>query len=564
MGFATQECTSELARWEASIKQKDAKLREKQPDRSSKYGQHTAHNPVRDSQKNKSSSNGRETTTSTSDSSKTMANAAAHTYDQGYKKWESFDVDKALSEIDNNNTEHDETQHKEFRNQMPRSTSEVVFSSGPITPGNIVPVKGPGAILPSGNDASARSSKVAFPEATAVESKPRDVLERERGNDYFKQGNFAQAIKFYTRAIGFNPKSAAAYSNRAMALLKLKDYSSSEMDCCSALELDPQHVKSLTRRGTARNALGRHRAAYIDFLRVRELEPHNRQAIAELARTRELIRSSSRRAPRKSIEITRQPLEGLTLGCSLAMSPQPQKIEDDADFEDDAMQPTMNDDRSLAHSKGGGVASSSISLPSHPSTPQSSGPSKENEHACNQPLTDQIEKATQDRNQTCSKQSKLVFPPEVCPSGPKLDIGDECTEKNSISTRKIRISLPTKAPHSMYEFERIWKELQSSNELRGQYLCEIVGESGVQKLFARNPPEADLLAEMVQSLACFTSLAQPVTSVSHLGLQILESIATCPSLDMTIMFLSKTDKTELANVLRQAGFKSSSLISMLK
>jgi hypothetical protein len=44
-------------------------------------------------------------------------------------------------------------------------------------------------------------------------------------------------------------------------------------DCTSALCIEPAHVKSLIRRATCRNALGKHRAALLDLTTASDLEP---------------------------------------------------------------------------------------------------------------------------------------------------------------------------------------------------------------------------------------------------------------------------------------------------
>lgn len=46
-----------------------------------------------------------------------------------------------------------------------------------------------------------------------------------------------------------------------------------QSDCNCALQIDPCHIKSLLRRATAYNALGKHRAALRDLLRAAQLEP---------------------------------------------------------------------------------------------------------------------------------------------------------------------------------------------------------------------------------------------------------------------------------------------------
>jgi hypothetical protein len=46
-----------------------------------------------------------------------------------------------------------------------------------------------------------------------------------------------------------------------------------QTDCTCALQIEPQHVKSLLRRSTAYNALGKHRAALRDLLVAAGIEP---------------------------------------------------------------------------------------------------------------------------------------------------------------------------------------------------------------------------------------------------------------------------------------------------
>jgi tetratricopeptide (TPR) repeat protein len=58
-----------------------------------------------------------------------------------------------------------------------------------------------------------------------------------------------------------------------MTYLKLQDYSRAEMDCTSALRIEPTHVKSLLRRATARNALGKHRSAILDLKTATAIDP---------------------------------------------------------------------------------------------------------------------------------------------------------------------------------------------------------------------------------------------------------------------------------------------------
>lgn len=49
-------------------------------------------------------------------------------------------------------------------------------------------------------------------------------LLKNKGNDFFKKGDYEEAINYYTKAIGLNPNDASYYCNRAACYMKLKKY----------------------------------------------------------------------------------------------------------------------------------------------------------------------------------------------------------------------------------------------------------------------------------------------------------------------------------------------------
>ena len=144
--------------------------------------------------------------------------------------------------------------------------------------------------------------KAQIPAARGIAStKDAETSERERGNVEYETGNFTAAVKSYTKCLGLKQRNYVGFSNRAMAYIKLKEYLRAESDCTSALSIEPKHVKSLIRRATARNALGKHRAALQDLIDASDHEPGNKQVRLELQRTKEMLRSSVNRAPLVSI-----------------------------------------------------------------------------------------------------------------------------------------------------------------------------------------------------------------------------------------------------------------------
>lgn len=90
------------------------------------------------------------------------------------------------------------------------------------------------------------------------------------GNEFFQNGNFADAIKCYTEAIKLCPQTDKQelpkfFQNRAAAFENLKMYDDVVQDCTYALDIDPNYAKALTRRAKALEALEKYQEAFEDF-----------------------------------------------------------------------------------------------------------------------------------------------------------------------------------------------------------------------------------------------------------------------------------------------------------
>jgi len=310
--------------WEADAKKKDKDIlrrRSRRPGSSSATtppprGRQTGAPPVRaggGTVKTKSFavpqplSSSRDAVSSGSDTSKAPA---SHVYDKGYKRWESFDVDKALADMDQEDQEAGGDTHTRPRSDdKPGDTSEpeVPAPRQPGRPASLMSHMGgkvqldPDSRSAAGNE-STQGTRRRVPVARGGGFEPMEVREqkeRERGNALFKQGKFREAIRAYTTCIGIWNGSVSAFSNRSLCHLKLKDWAKAVADASIALKLDPDHVKALQRRAVARNALGQHRAAISDLSKAHDLaDASARKAIvAELRKCREALKSAMRNAP---------------------------------------------------------------------------------------------------------------------------------------------------------------------------------------------------------------------------------------------------------------------------
>lgn len=111
----------------------------------------------------------------------------------------------------------------------------------------------------------------------ATEKEFLAAQEKDRGNEYYRSGDYDLAVKHYTSSILLCP-TPAAYNNRAIAYLKLHKFGAALTDCNQVLEADPLNVKALLRRGTAHQNSNNYEEAFEDFCKVLGLEPDNKLA----------------------------------------------------------------------------------------------------------------------------------------------------------------------------------------------------------------------------------------------------------------------------------------------
>lgn len=81
---------------------------------------------------------------------------------------------------------------------------------------------------------------------------------KEKGNGFFKECKYEQAIDLYTEAIFCKippTKKAIYYCNRSLANLRMENSSIALFDACEAIKFDDKNVKGFYRRGQAQAAL---------------------------------------------------------------------------------------------------------------------------------------------------------------------------------------------------------------------------------------------------------------------------------------------------------------------
>ncbi|XP_060513831.2 RNA polymerase II-associated protein 3 [Panthera onca] len=123
---------------------------------------------------------------------------------------------------------------------------------------------------------------------------------KEKGNKYFKQGKYDEAIECYTKGMDADPYNPVLPTNRASAYFRLKKFAVAESDCNLAIALNRSYTKAYTRRGAARFALQKLEDAKKDYEKVLELEPNNFEATNELRKINQALASKENSCPKEA------------------------------------------------------------------------------------------------------------------------------------------------------------------------------------------------------------------------------------------------------------------------
>ncbi|KAL9107951.1 MAG: hypothetical protein Q9187_008359 [Circinaria calcarea] len=121
---------------------------------------------------------------------------------------------------------------------------------------------------------------------------------KEEGNAAFKAGRYKDAVDLYGQALEIDPLNKGTNSkilqNRAMALIKLKDYKSAIADCAKAITLDPTYLKARKTKARALGESGNWDEAVREYKSIAESNP-GEPGIAKEVRNAELELKKSKR-----------------------------------------------------------------------------------------------------------------------------------------------------------------------------------------------------------------------------------------------------------------------------
>uniref|UniRef100_A0A3Q2WQ21 RNA polymerase II-associated protein 3 n=1 Tax=Haplochromis burtoni TaxID=8153 RepID=A0A3Q2WQ21_HAPBU len=227
----------ELENWEADIKTKDEELRTGVVQEVQKKLPPVRNRDYRAKKREKKKKE--EVVTGDGDTKTEEAKQASRIKSYDYQSWDKFDVEKVMEEMD-----------KE-------------------------------------EDCPAESNESDSEEASVDPEKA--LAEKEKGNNFFKDGKYDDAIECYTRGEEW-------LLILTTPCFPQTEYAVAESDCNLAIALDSKYFKAYARRGAARFALKKYEPALEDYEMVLKLEPDNTEAQNEIKKIREVAAVASKAA----------------------------------------------------------------------------------------------------------------------------------------------------------------------------------------------------------------------------------------------------------------------------
>ncbi|MBA0588990.1 hsp70-Hsp90 organizing protein 3 [Gossypium raimondii] len=118
--------------------------------------------------------------------------------------------------------------------------------------------------------------------------------EREKGNEFFKQQKYPEAVKHYTESLRRNPKDPKAYSNRAACYTKLGALPEGLKDAEKCIELDPTFSKGYTRKGAVQFFMKEYDKALETYQEGLKHDANNQELLDGVRRCVEQINKANR------------------------------------------------------------------------------------------------------------------------------------------------------------------------------------------------------------------------------------------------------------------------------
>ena len=127
------------------------------------------------------------------------------------------------------------------------------------------------------------------------------------GNEFFRVGKCNDAIESYTEALSMDPLNtvfnATIYCNRAAAKMRKKDYKTALEDCDTALKLNSEYVKAISRRAECLMQLEKYEESVREYERACQMDGDNRDLKQRLREAKLELKKSKRKNYYKILDV---------------------------------------------------------------------------------------------------------------------------------------------------------------------------------------------------------------------------------------------------------------------
>jgi tetratricopeptide (TPR) repeat protein len=405
--------------------------------------------------------------------------AAGHTYDYFKDKWDKFDVDTALEEASQSSSYETEEEEEE------QVIEEIVNPDLPEEAKGTEKKKS-AAAAPTLDTQQQQSSKIQ-----KVNTDLSATQWKEKGNDYFRTAQYQRALECYTGSINAEP-TAVAYANRAMALMKLREFEQAVEDASEALEIDPNYLKAYQRRGAAYKELGSYLNALRDYESALRLSPQSQALRAE--RSALIATFCSKEGLERVNSRVKLPLSDLRENTSKANNNKPSEVKG----------PIKRSKKKTPAEKVAVAAASA----------KEGDPKLEEGGEVVHGRSQHSPPPTTTTTTTTTKPKKPVHP---------LPVSD--------TEREVPV------PKNAVEFEITWKSIKDNEDSKWKLLRKL--EPGKMAALAKNMLTGDLVFSIVKCI-----LTKMKEDTAH-GIRLLENLAQTPRFKINVMSIPSKKRAEL-------------------
>uniref|UniRef100_A0A4W4EJB3 RNA polymerase II-associated protein 3 n=1 Tax=Electrophorus electricus TaxID=8005 RepID=A0A4W4EJB3_ELEEL len=354
------------------------------------------------------------------------------------------------------------------------------------------------------------------------------MKEKEKGNKFFKEGNYDTAIECYSRGMVADPYNPVLPTNRATCFFRLKKYVVAESDCNLAIALDSKYIKAYARRGAARFALQNLEGALEDYEMVLKLDPENLDAQNEITKLNQVSALPSAHP-------------AVTTSCGNAYFKEG-KYEAAVEcyskgMEADATNALLAANRAMAYLKLERYAEAEQDC-SKAITLDSTYSKAFARRATARAALGRLSEAREGLGSTClGANGNSVEKTKLLQTEDKVaGCMEQTSPSSSSSSSSVNHEVIPPCPTNSFQLEADLRKIGDQPEARYKYLKQIQPDA-YQKIF-QNSLEPDILNKILKVLQSFYIKNEEPSVI----LAILNSLSSVKRFDMAVMFMSSAEK----------------------